>query len=187
MRGELLKCSVASRLNAKGFFTMAYLTLIASVPESEIISFEEGKIESMSASRIERVSHYLAYSVSHQPLGKLLGQAIDGGEPLREDLWHPFRAPVVKTVNDVKSCSTDLNEAWTAVTSQWNVSEGDWYRIEITKLLSIYNHASRESEYIVSILEPPADSEHVRKVKIPIALALNRTTQANTRLQRTRR
>jgi len=149
---------------------MAYLTLIASVPESEIASFEGGAVELMSASRIERVSHYLTYSVSHQPLGNLLGQAIDGGEPLREDLWHPFRAPVVKTVNDVKNCWAELNEAWAVAVRQWNVPEGDWYRIEITKLLSIYDHARRESECIVSMLEPPADSERARKVKIPVLI-----------------
>jgi hypothetical protein len=50
---------------------MAYLTLIASVPESEIAGFKDGAVELMSLSKIARISHYLAYCVKTQPLGKL--------------------------------------------------------------------------------------------------------------------
>lgn len=145
---------------------MAYLTFIASLPASEIARFREGSLELMSASKIERVSHYLAYSVNPQPLGKLLGQAIDGGQLLREDLWHPLRAPIVKTEDEVKNLWADLIEAWTIVTREAKVSEDDWYKIEITKLLAVYDHARQNSECIVSMLAPPADSERARKVKI---------------------
>ena len=149
---------------------MAYLTLIASLPASEIAGFREGWVELMFASKIERVSHYIAYSVNSQALGKLLGQAIDEGQLLRKDLWHPFRLPVFKTENEVKSLWADLNEAWTIVSSESTVPEDDWYRIEITKLLAIYDHARQNSECIVSMLEPPADSKRARRVQIPLTL-----------------
>ena len=149
---------------------MAYSTFIASVPKSEIAGFREGWVELMFASKIERVSHYLAYSVNLQPLGKLLGQAIDEGQLLREDLWHPFRAPIVKTENDVKSLWADLNEAWSIVLSESTLPEDDWDRIEITKLLAMYDHASQNSECIVSMLEPPHDSKRAQKVLIPLTL-----------------
>ena len=149
---------------------MAYSTFIASVPETEIAGFRDGWVELMFASRIERVSHYLAYSLHRQPLGKLLGRAIDEGQLLRKDLWHPLRAPVVKTENEVKSLWADLNEAWTIVLSELALPEDDWDRIEITKLLAVYDYARQNSEYIVSILEPPHDSKRARKVTIPVVL-----------------
>ena len=151
---------------------MAYLTFIASLPESEIAGFREGWVESMHVSMIERISHYIAYSVNLQPLGKLLGRALDEGQLLREDLWHPLRAPVVKTENEVKGLWADLNEAWTIVSNDPSISEDDWYKIEITKLLAVYDHARQNSEWIVSMLEPPKDSKRARKVKIPINLAV---------------
>jgi hypothetical protein len=147
---------------------VAYLTFIASLPGSEIAGFREGWVESMRVSRLERVSHYLAYSVKLQPLGKLLGQALDDGQLLREDLWHPLRPPVVKTENEVNSLWADLNEAWSIVSNDPAIPEDDWYRIEITKLLAVYDHARQNSECIVSILEPPQDSKRARKVKIPL-------------------
>ena len=148
---------------------MAYLTVIAAVPEAELIRFREGLIETMAASRIERVSHYLAYAVRDQPLGKLLGEAIDGGESLNEDLWHPLRAPVVQNPQTVKNCWHQLMEAWSAVTSEREVAADDWFRIEITRLLEIFAHANRNSECIVSMLEPPPDLERAIRVRMPIA------------------
>ena len=151
---------------------MAYSTFIASLTALEIATFREGSGELMSASKIEKVSHYLAYSVRRQPLGNLLSRAIDEGQLLRKDLWHPLRAPVVKSEHEVKTLWADLNEAWMMVTSEATVSEDDWYRIEINKLLATYDHAAQHSECIVSILEPPADSERARAVKIPVSLVV---------------
>lgn len=151
---------------------MAYLTLIASIAESEIARFREGGIESMAASKIEYVSHYIAYSVYDEPLRKLLGQAIDGGAPLREDLWHPVRSPLVQTLETVKICWMQLNEVWSTVLRRIEVAEDDWYKIEITKVLDIFEHAIRNSECIVSALEPPADFDRAKRVRIPFAVDL---------------
>ena len=151
---------------------MAYLTLIASIAESEIARFREGSVEAMAASKIEYVSHYLAYGVPEEPLRQLLGQAIDGGEPLREDLWHPFRSPLVQTLETVKTRWSQLSEAWSTVLRRIEVAEDDWYKIEITKVLDIFEHASRNTECIVSALEPPADFDRAKGVRIPIAFDL---------------
>jgi hypothetical protein len=151
---------------------MAYLTLIASIAESEIARFREGSVEAMAASKIEYVSHYLAYGVAEEPLRQLLGQAIDGGEPLREDLWHPFRSPLVQTLETVKTRWLQLSEAWSTVLRRIEVAEDDWYKIEITKVLDIFEHASRNTECIVSALEPPADFDRAKRVRIPIAVDL---------------
>jgi hypothetical protein len=131
---------------------MAYLTVVASITEDEVIRYREGLVETMAASRIERISHFLAYAVREQPLGKLVGEAIDGGEPLREDLWHPLRAPVMQNAEMVKNRWYRISEAWSAVVVKKEVVADDWYRIEISKLLEIFAHASRNSECIVSML-----------------------------------
>jgi hypothetical protein len=114
----------------------------------------------------------LAYSVQEEPLGKLLGQAIDGGEPLRDDLWHPFRSPLVQTLETVKTCWLQLSEAWSTVLRRKEVAEDDWYKIEITKVLEIFQHASRSTECIVSALAPPADFDRAKRVRIPFSVDL---------------
>jgi len=151
---------------------MAYLTLIASIAESEIAHFRECSIELMAASKIEYVSHHLAYGVREEPLGKLLGQAIDGGEPLREDLWRPFRSPLAQTLEMVKTCWLRLSEAWSTVLRRKEIAEDDWYKIEVTKVSDIFEHASRNTECIVSALEPPTDFDRAKRVRIPFAVDL---------------
>ena len=98
-----------------------------------------------------------------EPLGKLLGQAIDGGEPLREDLWRPFRSPLAQTLEMVKTCWLRLSEAWSTVLRRKEIAEDDWYKIEVTKVSDIFEHASRNTECIVSALEPPTDFDRDQK------------------------
>lgn len=72
---------------------MAYGNYLASVSENEITNLAAQPTELLDAHKIEIVSHLVAYWVKVQPLGRVLGEAIDGGNVLSEALWHPLRRP----------------------------------------------------------------------------------------------
>jgi hypothetical protein len=60
------------------------------------------------------VSHILAHAIEVQPLGKLLGQAIDGSETINDKLWHPFGGPGYHRPSKVEGLAKKLASAWQA-------------------------------------------------------------------------
>jgi hypothetical protein len=58
---------------------MAYLNLLASVPEPEVERLRRDPTFVVTPTLVTGASHLLAYWVQTQPLGSLLGQALDGG------------------------------------------------------------------------------------------------------------
>jgi hypothetical protein len=105
-----------------------------------------------------------AYWVKAQPLGDLLVEAIDGGEPLREDLWHPLHPPAVHGPAEVRRISDRLGGAWAqAVESGLDYPEG-----EIKPVLDIFAHAALHNECIVRFLDRPMDEEQANRVIIPL-------------------
>src|SRR5215471_8110428 len=91
---------------------MAYSTKLASVPQERVLLFRQDHRQSLKASRIVECSHLIAYSVTVQPLGQVLGKAIDGGEPLDVGLWHPLRPPLIHGSESVRMIWTELVAAW---------------------------------------------------------------------------
>lgn len=73
---------------------MAYFTLMASVAEAEVDALRQDLSLALHPSRVSGASHLLSYWVKVQPLGQLLNEAVDGGELLHGDLWHPLRPPM---------------------------------------------------------------------------------------------
>src|SRR4051794_36198560 len=57
------------------------------------------------------VSQMLAYPIKVQPLG-VFGQAIDGGQKINNELWHPYREPVFHSPASVKDVVGKLPAAW---------------------------------------------------------------------------
>lgn len=86
-----------------------------------------------------------------QPLEKLLREAIDGGERLHDQLWHPLNVPMVHQPDAV--LKLQLAGAWAAATSEnGNPDEGDWYAIEISKVLDVFSYASTRGMCIARFL-----------------------------------
>jgi hypothetical protein len=136
---------------------LAYLNLLAAVTESQVNNLRADATIHLSPSLLVGVSHLIAYWVSVQPLGTVLGQAIDGGDLLNDVLEHPFRSPVFHSRQDVVLLEQKLTVAWRealagAVTNELTSSD-DWYRIEIEKVLRLYKHAVERDECVVSALD----------------------------------
>lgn len=146
---------------------MAYLNFLVAAPELDVLGLSRDASVVIEASLVVAVSHLIGYWVEVQPLGKLLGQAVDGGFVLNHDLWHPVRAPVYLRPEAVLALNEQLVAEWQRVLAVKPVPEDDWYRLEIEKVLRLFRHASDRAECVVSILERPADQERGIKVRIP--------------------
>jgi hypothetical protein len=148
---------------------MAYAVLIGSIPETQLAEFLAGERERLEASKVARCSHILASWVTVAPLNRVLHEAIDGGELMRTDLWHPFRLPVFHGNAAVRRLHKELIDALDrAVQEKGNPPENDWYAVEIGKVLEVFAHAAIRGEAIVRFLEPPQDEERAGRVSIPV-------------------
>ena len=133
---------------------MAYLNRLYSVPLSDIEAVREKADATIAPSFAVSVSHLVAYWVQVQPLGQLLGQAIDGGAMLSGTLRHKLRDPCYHEPEAVRLLSAELAEAWEQAIASHPVGSDDWYRMEIEKVLRLYAHATEHGECVVSVLDP---------------------------------
>jgi hypothetical protein len=133
---------------------MAYLNHLLSVPCAEVEALRKNPDASLTPSVSVSVSHLIAYWVQVQPLGQLLGQAIDGGSVINSTLKHQLRDPCYQDPEAVKTLLPQLTKAWEQALSIGPVPDGDWYRIEIEKVLRVFTHAADHGECVVSVLEP---------------------------------
>ena len=148
---------------------MAYGNYLASVSEEQIRNLRHDPKLAVNPSAIVLVSHLIAYWVKAQPLGKLLGEALDGGQPLNSTLWHPLRAPTYHSIAATTALFQQISDAWNAATGE-PFPEMDWYRVEIERVLSIFGHASKNGEGVISVLEPPLDQERASRVHLPLVV-----------------
>ena len=147
---------------------MAYLNLLMSVPTSELNALCEDSSYTAKYTELTAVSHLLAYWIKIQPLGELLGTAIDGGELINDELWHPLRKPAFHSSEDVVKLHEQIAAEWNRIPADKQTTEPfDYFGPEIEKLLSVFKRAATNGECIVSILEPPADKERADRVKFP--------------------
>ena len=94
-----------------------------------------------------------------QPLGRILGEVIDGGEILRQNLEHPFRMPLVHDSSGIKVSYQKLQGAWESVKASYPIEPDDWYDEQIESVLSIFAWASERGEAVVTALGMKSDSE----------------------------
>jgi hypothetical protein len=148
---------------------MAYVTYLASVPEDQVRRLASDPSRTLDASVTVVVSHLIAYWVEAQPLGRLLGEAVDGGRVLGDAFWHPLRPPGYHPPDRVASLLRSLSEAWEQAVAEHPLPAGDWYRVEIEKVLTVFcDAAGRGGHCVVSVLGPPSDPERASRVRIPL-------------------
>jgi hypothetical protein len=146
---------------------VAYLNFLVATPEADVLKLSRDPTFLLEPSLVVAVSHLIAYWVQVQPLGKLLGLAIDGGLSVSPDLWHPLRPPVYHNAKEVQTLHQQLAEEWQRELAATALPEGDWYRIEIEKVIRLFQHASERGQFVVSVIERPLDQERGQNVRIP--------------------
>jgi hypothetical protein len=146
---------------------MAYGNFIAAVSFAEVELLGQDSMKLLHPTKIELVSHLIASWVQVQPLGRLLREALDGGEKLADGLWHPLRFPTVHPPAEVVRLLAAIREADRAATAGHSTKEGGWFGIEIDRLCALFSHAADHGEAVVSVLGLPADAERSAKIRIP--------------------
>ena len=146
---------------------MAYLNLLASASEADVERLRRDPLFVVRPSLVLGTSHLLGYWVQVQPLGGLLGRALDGGQPLHPELWHPLRAPGYHPPAIVAELAEAVGRAWEEGIAAAPLPDGDWLAVEVVRLLRVFRHAAGAGECIISALEAPADHERASRVRIP--------------------
>ncbi|PQO33085.1 hypothetical protein [Blastopirellula marina] len=145
---------------------MAYATLIAAVPPNQVAQIRADANVILRPTKVLSVSHWLAYGIESQPFGSLLGEAIDGGEVLHEDFWHPLRPPMWHRETDVPRLTLDLTDQWENIAPPVEEPD-DWLRLEISRLLEVLTHAVETSVCVVTALDFPGGDDRRRRTRIP--------------------
>lgn len=113
---------------------MAYLKLLASVTENEVIGFRARQLDEIKPGLLVRSSHILVSWVRPPELRRLLHTAIDGGDVLRSDLWHPVHPPVWHDPQSARRISQELSSEWQRLLKELGEpGSTDWYAAEIQK------------------------------------------------------
>ncbi len=149
---------------------MAYVNYIAAVPLDQIAELRRNRNSVLRPSRLEMVSHLLAYWVKAQPAGKLFEDALDGGEFLADGLEHPYRPPMMHLPADVFRLRALIRVGLEAAAAAADTNGVEGFRLDIDRLLRVMDVAIERGEAIISVLEPPMDEERASKVRIPFAI-----------------
>jgi hypothetical protein len=144
-----------------GGVDVAYFNLLASVPEADVERLRGDPAFLLRPTLVSGCSHLLASWVEAQPLGGLLARALDGGEVIRPELWHPLRPPLVHGPAAVR----ELAEQVGAAVARESLPEDDWLAAEAGRLLQVLRHAAAAGECVVSVLDPPADAARADRVR----------------------
>src|SRR5438046_1596143 len=99
---------------------------MASVAEAEVDALRQDSSLVLHPSLVSGASHLLSYWVKVQPLGQLLNEAVDGGELLHDELWHPLRPPMFHRPIQVQSLAEQIEAAWESVKADMAQDDGGW-------------------------------------------------------------
>jgi hypothetical protein len=148
---------------------MAHSILLSSVADDQVIAFRAGQRSILEADLSISCSHALTTWVRPDDLRNLLCQAIDGGERLRPDLSEGFRAPLWHTSLSVAEIEPRLRTVWNEQLEKAGpIDPSDWYVVQITKVLRVFEHAAASHNGVVCFLEQLAGDERARRVSIPV-------------------
>ena len=149
---------------------MADLNLRASVSEADVEQLRRDLLFVVRPRSVLGASDLIGSWVQVQPLGGLPGRALDGGQPLDPERWHPLREPGFHPAAIVAELAEALGRAWEEGIATKLLPDGDWLAVDLVRLLREFRHAVGAGERIISTLEGPADEERASRVRIPWAL-----------------
>jgi len=145
---------------------MHYTAFLASVTAESIERCRTSRDHQLAVSMVSSFPHDVV-NVEVQPLGAVLAEVIDVGQPLRNDGWHPQRAPVVVDPETVMARSRRLDEAWRIAEPELGGLMGDVVGDDIDAIRALYAHASANHEWVVSYLSTPEDPQVAERTLVP--------------------
>ena len=154
---------------------MHYTVFLASVTADSIERCRSVGDVDLTTSMVASCPHDLV-NVEVQPLGAVLAELIDVGQPLRNDGWHPLRAPVVVDPETAMARSRRLDEAWRAAEPELGGLMGEVLGGDIDAIRTLYAHASANGEWVVSYLSAPADPALAARAFVPTTSTSAATT-----------
>jgi hypothetical protein len=148
---------------------MAYGVRLASIAEEQIADFRSHRRDALVSSKSHLCSHLVAYWIKEQPLGRLLGEALDGGEDVRADLWHPLLPPAFHSAEAVHGLAKSLSAARNQFSERHPDLAADLFHgVEVRGVIDLFVHADSRHEAVVRFLDPPLDEERASRVSIPL-------------------
>ena len=127
---------------------MAYLCIIASVPQDRVEQIRGPADGPRLASRVAYASHFIV------PASTELRNAMDGGTPLDTDTWHPLRGFLFHEPVAVQERSAQLTTFAAQMSEAGHPLHGDtWTQTEVTKVVDLFRHASTAGEAVVTHLD----------------------------------
>jgi hypothetical protein len=154
---------------------MHYTVFLASVAADSIERCRTTGAVDLATSMVVSCPHDLV-NVEVQPLGAVLAQLIDVGQPLRNDGWHPQRAPVVVDPETAMARSRRLDEAWREALPELGGLMGEVLGGDIDDIRALYAHASANHEWVVSYLSAPEDPALAERAFVPTTSASTAST-----------
>ena len=147
-----------------------YAISLASVPVDQIDRIRRHHDSrahiDLVATRVEHCPHDLT-GIELFPLGTVLAEAVDIGQPLRNDGWHPLRAPIVIDPETVTARAMRLDAAYGAVADELGGMMAEVLGADIKKVIDLYAHASARGEAVVSFLSAPTDHDQASATLVP--------------------
>jgi hypothetical protein len=150
--------------------TPTNVVYLAAVPVDQIDEVRDridrpDEVE-LVASRVEHFPHDLT-SLEVFPLGEVLAEAIDVGQPLRNDAWHPLRAPMVVDPETVTARAMVLEEAMHRARDELGGMMAEVLGADIDNVRRLYAHASSRGEAVVTFLAATGHDPHAAGALVP--------------------
>ena len=102
-----------------------------------------------------------------QPLGSIVAELLDVGQPLRNDGWHPLRAPIVVDPETAMARTRRLDDALTVAEPELGGLMGEAVGPDLDAVRSLYAHASANHEWVLSYLSAPDDPAIAARSLVP--------------------
>jgi hypothetical protein len=145
---------------------MSYTVHLAAVTADEIERARRSGASELAASKVVALSHDLV-NLDVQPLGAIVAELLDVGQPLRNDGWHPLRAPIVVDPETAMARARRLEDAWTVAEPELGGLMGEAVGPDIDAVRTLYAHASANHAWVLSYLSAPDDPALAARSLVP--------------------
>lgn len=149
---------------------MSYTVHLAAVSADEIQLAREAPAATGAASLTASLAVVLSHDLVNlevQPLASVVAELIDVGQPLRNDGWHPQRAPIVVDPETAMARARRIEDALTEAEPELGGLLADAVGPDLEAVRSLYAHASANHEWVLSYLSAPDDPAVAARSLVP--------------------